>query len=121
MGLSLWSRFVLSEGARLYMSKRYRWLFSCPVAVLTLSVGFISGPLRAADAPKAPIDPDFLPLPQPVKPIVKQPPRPFTWEAVPAALPASIKIYSGDAINNDGFVVHAWFADIDFSFGIIMA
>jgi hypothetical protein len=63
-------------------------------------------PAVSPDSPVAP--------PAPAAPL-KQIPRPFTWTPLTFDLPASIKVLSGEAVNNDGWPVKAWIAAIDYT------
>lgn len=68
----------------------------------------VAGPLWASE-------PVAAPLPPAPPPVVKLQPRPFTWTQLPFSLPDSVKVFAGDAVNNDGQPVKAWYAVIDYS------
>lgn len=42
-------------------------------------------------------------------------PRPFAWTKLALALPISIQVFAGEAVNADGLPVRAWIADIDYN------
>ena len=93
----------------------------CVLFAFTLQV--LATPIYAQNAPQVlapPIEtpPSVAPVPPPI-PVLE--PRPFVWRELSFDLPTSIKIYQGDAVNLDGQIVRAWYADIDYNDAAIQA
>ena len=86
-----------------------RWYLSV-TAIFALQV--LATPTFAQNAPQVLAPPAVEPIPVPI-PVLE--PRPFIWRELAFDGPNSIKIYEGDAVNQDGQPVRAWYAAIDYN------
>ena len=87
------------------MNKFTRWAF--------LALQVLATPVFAQNAPQV-LAPPVVAPPIPV-PIPVLEPRPFVWRELAFDGPNSIAIYEGDAVNQDGQPVRAWYAAIDYN------
>ena len=82
----------------------------CVLFAFALQV--LATPAFAQNAPQVLAPPIVEPIPPPI-PVLE--PRPFAWRELAFDGPNSIKIYDGDAVNQDGQPVRAWYAAIDYN------